>query len=240
MSLDVDGAWPARVTITRGWSRAVARRWNDESDAGYLQLLRGGSDFLAQATDVVAERGDGRVYSPALYPSATRVWRRAGYVQFDRLLMMERALASAWPSSLIPVVVSDDPDWEALERVDMTAFQGFWRLGARGLQESVATTPDTAVMTTVEEDDLVGFAIVGADRGLGYLQRIAVSKPGRGHGSALLAASLQWARSQGCRAMLLNVRRESEPARRLYERFGFEVTTTGLDILVHTSGPELN
>jgi ribosomal protein S18 acetylase RimI-like enzyme len=155
--------------------------------------------------------------------------------------MMERSLARTWPSPQTPAaMISADPDWEALENVDMMAFQGFWRLGARGLQESVASTPDTAVLTTDEGDDLVGFAIVGADRGLGYLQRIAVSRPGRGHGSALLAGALGWARAQGCSAMLLNVRRESEPARRLYERFGFELTTTGLDILVHTSGPVLN
>jgi ribosomal-protein-alanine N-acetyltransferase len=240
MSLVVDGVWPGRITITKGWGRAIARPWNDESDAGHLQLVRGSSDFLAQATGVVAECGDGRVYSPPLYRSATRVWLRAGYAHFDTLLMMERTLSNPWPARRGPVVVATDPDWDAINRVDLAAFHGFWRLGTQGLRESAATTPETVVLTVLEDDELVGFAIVGAQHGLGYLQRIAVTRERQGLGSALLTSALDWAKSRGCRSMLLNVRRETESARRLYSTFGFEDTPTGLDILVHTSPPMLN
>ncbi|MCI0425210.1 MAG: GNAT family N-acetyltransferase [Actinobacteria bacterium] len=235
MTLAVEGVWPGPMTITRGWAKAMGRRWNDESEAGYLRLLRGGPDFLVEATHHLAGTGDGVVYSPALHTTATRVWRRAGYRVCDNLMVMERSLSRPWRPVSGVSEPAPKPDWPAIDDVDRTAFTGFWRMGVTGLVESAAAARRSIVFTTSENGAIVGFSIVGTDGDVGYLQRIAVGETHtrRGIGSDLLAASLDWARRQGSQNMLLNVRTEAEAALGLYRSFGFIETRTRLEILVY-------
>jgi RimJ/RimL family protein N-acetyltransferase len=51
-----------------------------------------------------------------------------------------------------------------------------------------------------------------------------VIKPwrGRGAGSALVTACIDWAKAQGAHKIALEVWPHNEPARNLYRRFGFE------------------
>jgi RimJ/RimL family protein N-acetyltransferase len=57
-----------------------------------------------------------------------------------------------------------------------------------------------------------------ADLGL----MVAADARGRGVGTALLQAAVEWARSSGVRKLELHVFPWNEPAMRLYEKFGFE------------------
>lgn len=79
----------------------------------------------------------------------------------------------------------------------------------------VAATPDGT---------LVGYGGLVAVDGTGDIQTIGVLPAHRGTGLAprLLAALLAAATGEfGCREVLLDVRVDNTPARRLYERFGF-------------------
>jgi len=229
----VEGVWPGPITITRGRSRADARRWNDETPAGHLRLVRGSADFLAEATATVAEYSGGLVYSPALYPSATRVWRRAGYRPFDSLIVMERGLAARWAAPERLVEPERNPNWDRVVEIDDAAFEGFWRMSGIGLAESSAATRRGIVLTVEDGPGTVGYAIVGVDWGVAYLQRIAVmpQHSGKGIGADLLRAALNWARQEGARAVVLNVRDGADVARRLYQTHGFVDTGTRLEIL---------
>jgi ribosomal protein S18 acetylase RimI-like enzyme len=233
--LVVTGTWPRGLTITKGWARAEARRWNDDTEAGHIRLVRGRAEFLDEATGLVSHHAGGVVYSPALFPGATRVWARAGYQPIDSLLVMERDLSSPWPDPQRSLSSHPTPDWDSLVAVDAAAFEGFWRMSATGLRESATATRRGAVLVAAEEEAPIGFAIVGAEWGSGYLQRVAVSPAhrGQGIGTDLVRASLSWARRQGSRAMVLNVRQQSTAARRLYRRVGFVETPTHLQILCH-------
>jgi RimJ/RimL family protein N-acetyltransferase len=51
---------------------------------------------------------------------------------------------------------------------------------------------------------------------------VAADARGRGVGTALLQAAVEWARSSGVRKLELHVFPWNEPAMRLYEKFGFE------------------
>jgi ribosomal protein S18 acetylase RimI-like enzyme len=54
---------------------------------------------------------------------------------------------------------------------------------------------------------------------------------GKGIGADLLRAALSWARQEGARAVVLNVRDGADVARRLYQSHGFVDTGTRLEIL---------
>ena len=83
------------------------------------------------------------------------------------------------------------------------------------------------------DSDLLGFSIVGAGAGAGYLQRNAVapSVQHRGIGRALVRASLRWARQHGARQMLLNTLGNNDAASNLYLTEGFTHLDDRLAIL---------
>ena len=116
--MHVDGAWPGSVIIRRGWSRAQARPWNDEGPEAAIRLIRGSADFLGAASRNLLELQATEVYSPALYPNATRIWDDAGFGLFQELAIMERALDQTLEEPAHHVGLVKAPDWEALADVD--------------------------------------------------------------------------------------------------------------------------
>jgi ribosomal-protein-alanine N-acetyltransferase len=218
--------------MTRGWGRARARPWNTDSSEALVRLERGTSTFL-KAVSVKLERvGVLTTYSPALYPAGARVWERTGYEPAHRLQIMERPVGPVLPPPNGEVAQAEVPDWDLLHEIDEQAFEGFWRMSRHGLIEAATATRSSGVLTAGSNGAIDGFAIVGS-MGIGsYLQRIAVrpSASGAGLGADLVRAALLWARRQGARGMLLNVRPENDRAIRLYERAGF--TDTGAQLVV--------
>ncbi len=229
----MEGAWPGAVTVTRGWGACRARPWNTDVAAGHLRMIRGSAAFLADATDVVSRLAGADVYSPALYPTSTRIWRRVGYRPAHQLLVLERRTAVPPGPASSPVRVESDPDWTALVAIDRAAFAGFWRMSREGMKEAVAATPRAAVLTAKREGAVVGYAIVGAERSGSFLQRIAVlpDHTRRGIGADLLREAILWSRRSGATGILLNVRQESAPALALYRSHGFADTGVRLEVL---------
>jgi ribosomal-protein-alanine N-acetyltransferase len=231
--LHVDGVWPGPVTVRRGWAKAVARPWNDDVLDPAVRLERGSSDFLRAVAEHFASRGSGAVYSPALYPEATRVWSKAGFSLFGRLDVMEMPIGPGITPPRHQVDATRDPSWASLVALDQTAFEGFWRMGEAGLIEAMRATPRSIVLEARRDGELAGYALTGAQGMLSFLQRVAVAPTfsGQGIGTSLVRASLAWAAARGSRVMVLNVRPENDRARTLYEREGFEMRDVHLDLL---------
>jgi ribosomal protein S18 acetylase RimI-like enzyme len=226
--LRLKGDWPGRVEMTSGWAKAVARPWNDDTDLVCLRLERGGARFLRACARLAAEWSP-EVLSPATLPSSGAVWSEAGFVESDRLLLMEHDLkAVERPTALIES--GEVEPLEELQRIDAEAFDPRWRLGRLGLAESVAATNRSVVCRVAADGSCVGFAIAGVALGAGYLQRLAVSPRvhGRGLGSDLVRASLRWARGHGARSMLVNTQVANVAAASLYRRLGFNDVPGGL------------
>lgn len=232
--LVVEGAWPGNVTVTRGWARGEVRPWNDQVVSGHVRLVRGNASFLSDLTALAAHASDGIVYSPALYPTSTRIWKRVGFRIDSKLMVLERGLPERPPQPDHPVAEIVD-DWDSVLAVDRAAFEGFWTMSRAGLEEAATATPQHVVLGYKVDGLIVGYAIVGAHRTASYLQRIAVdpSHAGKGIGADLLRAALDWACLKGAPSMILNVRDESAPALRLYRNHGFHDTGARLEILVH-------
>lgn len=230
--MQIDGSWPGEVILRRGWARGAARQWNPLMDAGSLRLLRGNSGFLAEATEWVARAAGGPVLSPALYPSAARIWERTGYRELLRLDVMEKPVV---PTPDVPgwITINAEPDFAALEDVDRAAFDRFWHMGASGLAEAFRSTPRSVVVEARRDETLLGYAMVGGQAGSCFVQRVAVDPASRGQGlgSALLNRSEAWARRVGAATLILNVRPDNEQARSLYKRHGFNDTVTTLHVL---------
>ena len=198
--LHVDGVWPGPVTVRRGWSKAVARPWNDDVLDAALRLERGSSEFLRSAAEMFAAKGSGAVYSPALYPEATRVWSKAGFDSFGHLDVMEMPIGPSITPPRHQIQAARDPAWGSLVALDRLAFEGFWRMGEAGLVEAMRATPRSVVLEARLDDELAGYALTGAQTMLSFLQRVAVAPEftGQGVGTSLIRASLAWAAARGC------------------------------------------
>lgn len=231
-AFQIDGAWPGVVTLRRGWSRATARPWNKATGIGTLRLIRGSASFLAAASEWTAGTANGTVLSPALYSSATRAWKKAGYQPMLQLSIMETNLGPTKPDSE-RVDRFEGEDLSPLAQLDHLAFDTFWHMDEAGLREALLATPRAVVFQARVDDSLAGYAIVGSQLGISFLQRIAVSPQhqGGGIGSDLLKAAMAWAGGSGAATMVLNVRDDNEEARRLYLKHGFASTRTALRVL---------
>ena len=230
------GAFPAVVVLRRGWARAVARPWNDDNIDAAIRLERGTHTFLRAASEAVGATIAGSIYSPALYRTSRRPWVKAGYEPHRSLDIMERSLAGTDGASTGSVTEIAADRVTGLASLDNESFEGFWRIGTLGLAESVAATPNSVVLT-VWDSAPIGYAIVGAQFGNAFLQRIAVHPDhrGQGHGSALITEAARWAARIGARSLLLNVRRDNNSARSLYERHGFNATGGSLTVMRYAS-----
>lgn len=254
--LRVHGEWPNQVQITQGWAKAIARPWNDDFEAVALRLERGSSRFLRLCAGFVSDFAS-PVLSPALLPARARVWKEAGFEFSDQLALLEHNLRhvprapelpnsdlpeSELPNSELPVngtrvLAGPLQPTEELYEIDQAAFPIRWRMGRQGLIESVDATHRSAVHRIASgasgSTSVTGFAVTGISLGQGYLQRLAVHPraQGKGLGSALVRASLLWARGHGARAALVNTQSENEPALRLYQRAGFENVPGGLVVM---------
>jgi ribosomal-protein-alanine N-acetyltransferase len=201
-----------------------------------VRVDRGGRDFLTSVLDTLYDLGAGSVYSPALFPGSTRLWRRSGFDDYAALDVMERSLlGDLEPAIDVEVRAEPYPDWDQVLAVDQAAFEGFWLMSRGGLAEAHDTNRVAVLLTVAAPRGLAGYSIVGSQWGTAYLHRIAVhpEETGRGVGTALLHSAIGWSTRTGARTMVLNVRPENTRAKRLYEHVGFKDTGTSLRVLRH-------
>ena len=199
-----------------------------------VRLERGGPEFLIAVARRLTELGTDTVYSPALYPGSSRVWRRAGFEDHATLEIMERPLGTGNPEFETDTVRAErKPDWDQILEVDRGAFEGFWGMSRLALEEAHLTNRSRILLVAGAVSSVDGYAIVGSQWGTVYLHRIAVrpDSSGQGMGSALVAAAIEWGNRTGSRTMLLNVRPENERAKELYRRHGFAGTGSVLEVL---------
>ncbi|HEX6946000.1 MAG TPA: GNAT family N-acetyltransferase [Acidimicrobiia bacterium] len=228
----VEGTWPGRLVFRRAWARAEARPWSDSWPGSQVRLIRGTHQFLATVCRQLADLDAAPVHSPALLPSTTGLWRRAGFEAHESLLVMERPLYR--PSSDDDrVSVVADPPWDDLVAVDDSSFEGIWRMSRIGLEEAFQATRKAAVLVAGDAGRVDGFAIVGAEHGYSYLQRLAVQPDARrqGLGTALVRAAMGWAVRAGAHLMMLNTQHDADDARRLYADLGFSETGSLLHVM---------
>jgi ribosomal protein S18 acetylase RimI-like enzyme len=234
----IQGEWPGPVALQRGWSRAVARPWNDATPMAHLRIERGGPGFLDEsAALLLALPGVTGVLSPPLLAAARTAWEQAGFRTHARLILMRRELDGPVEPDH-QVAAGDLRDLDDALKVDQAAFDSFWRFDRTALLEAVQATSRRALhLVRRPGGGLAGFAVTGQAGALGYLQRVAVDPAwqGRGIGRSLVRAAAMWARAEGASALLLNTPEGNEAAAGMYATEGFRTVTRDLAVLGRTS-----
>jgi len=230
----MEGSWPGRVVLRRGWARAESRPWNDAVPMAHLRLVRGGgASFIDDCVETLLDLDITAVLSPPLPRSARRAWEAAGFGLHADLTLMRRTLDRIQPPSHLVLSGGSSDISEAL-RIDSAAFEEFWQFDDRALDEAMAAT-SSSVLHVVRSVDggLAGFAVTGTGQTIAYLQRLAVDPrwQAQGIGRSLVRTSARWAKKAGAGAIMLNTQTDNSSAIGLYESEGFHVLDEPLAVL---------
>jgi len=205
------------------------RQWPNDPTVAHLVFL----DHLDVPTPAVvtaaidhARRCGARaIRTSALFPPAADVVLAAGFEPIDHLALLRRRLDTGAPPSPATATRPLLP-WQhaAAARVDRAAFGPLWGNDATALRDIRRATPDHRARGVRDGGDMVGFAISGAAREHGYLQRLAVDPARRRQGlaTALVLDALRWMHDRGAMSALVNTGTSNDAALALYDGLGFE------------------
>jgi RimJ/RimL family protein N-acetyltransferase len=118
--------------------------------------------------------------------------------------------ADRWPLALLFAAVAEERDGIAAEPpVDVERRAASWDL--------------ERTLVALADDEVVGLIFV-VDSGFGFGEigmMVAADWRGKGVGTALVAAAVDWARARGLHKLTLSVFPQNEAAVALYRKFGF-------------------
>lgn len=120
-----------------------------------------------------------------------------------------------------------DTDLDAVVSIEKSSFSNPW---TREMYLRELQNPDVSFLYVLREPahGIVAFCSFWLILDEIHINNLAVRDDfrGRGVGTALLEFVMQAGANRGAARATLEVRRSNEPARRLYERLGFEVAAT--------------
>ncbi len=238
--------------------RVRLRAWPLDDSVCHLVLL---DVDMTPTTDHVDEwideafagdRPPRTIRTGALYPAAAEPFRQRGFVEIDRLALLERALDGRSPHrrrnrrprdrdhSDVSLVRLRSRDLDIAASIDESAFDEGWRNSAASLADIACATPRARRRLAVRSRRVgVGFAITGRAGSTGYLQRLAVVPDARRDGVArrLVADAMDWLTRGGATRVLVNTGVTNCAALALYERAGFRRVDDELVVLEFDRAP---
>lgn len=176
-----------------------------------------------------------RVLTGALHEAELGPFLESGFHEHERLHLLRHDLVRL-PEEVASVRMRRAwrRDLPAVLDIDARAFDEFWALDRRGLDDAVRATPVARFRVTGGlPRPISGYAVTGLAADRGYLQRLAVdpSRHREGIGRALVADALVWLRRRGARVAMVNTQERNAGALTLYRACGFVDEPTGLLVL---------
>ncbi len=219
--------------------------WHGEDTTAQLIPRHGGLLSVEEVMQTCADlHRDGvrRVLTPALGRHDRVPFVEAGFEVHEDLHLLRFDLSAAMVTGSLPqgdrarTRRARRLDVSRVLEVDHAAFDPFWQLGTRGIDEAVAATPQSRYRVTGRP--VTGYIICGYALRSGYIQRLAVhpDAQGAGVGRGLLLDALRWLSRRQVRVVLVNTQLRNNRAVSLYESLGFELQDDGLSVLVHEAG----
>jgi GNAT superfamily N-acetyltransferase len=221
-------AWPSLETVEYdGWVLRFANGYTKRANSvnPHFGSTLPVPEKVAHCETLYEARGLPTIFRLTPFSRPTKLDRALadrGYDLFDRSLVMTTSLNRAQDLEIGSVLHVQGDMWFA-------AFDRLCRL------DPITQATHRRIIETAQEKSC--FALIERDSepiacGLGVLVDSAVglfdlltgeAHRHRGHGTAVAGSILRWAHDHGARTAFLQIHSENEPARRLYEGFGFEV-----------------
>lgn len=236
---------PVSYTRTRGGRVRIAPWRGDSSVAALTPLCPSDAvtpELLRALCHDVRRLGYESAITSALMPVEADVFVRGGFSHRETLILLRR---HSWrlghlgrggdhdPDSTWQLRAATPSDTDAIVQLDSTAFEKNWQLDAFGLREARAATARTHMTVVTNGDQVIGYAVTGASKRDGFIQRLAVDTEYRrqGLGRRLVINALRWLRRNLVIDAIVNTQIDNDGALRLYQQLGFEVQNECLSVL---------
>jgi ribosomal protein S18 acetylase RimI-like enzyme len=190
-----------------------------------------GVSTITACIEQLRSQGYQTVLTSALSLAEQQPFLDSGFTVTRTLHLLACDLSTVTPPGHQPLRRGRRSDRDPAITVDSAAFNEFWRLDRRGLDDAVSATP--ASRFRVSKGAVVAYAVSGRAGPMGYLQRLAVHPEHQHHGLGRVLASdaLWWMRRRGARRALVNTQPDNAAALALYESLGFTCQPHGLAVL---------
>lgn len=223
---------PVQVSAWRGDDRTVVLSPSPDRPPPTV-------DDVALALRRLADQGHHRAITSALHHHELEPFLHNGFTVHERLHLLRHDLHELPEAARVSLRRAWRRDRPAVLALDGLAFDEFWALDARGLDDAVRATPVTRFRLHRHRDGsraragVDAYAVTGRAGARGYLQRLAVhpDHQRRGLGAALVADALGWLRRGGATQALVNTQERNTGALALYLACGFELEPAGLTVL---------
>ena len=194
-----------------------------------------GASTVAAEVERLRAVGVRRALTGALHQGELGPFLTNGFTEHERLhLLRHDLLAITVPSPLVRIRRARNRDQPAVLAIDVHAFDEFWALDRRGLDDAIRATPTSRYRVSGERrGPITGYAVTGRAADRGYLQRLAVDPAHHrtGVGRALVSDALTWLRKSGARVAVVNTQERNTGALALYRACGFVDEPAGLSVL---------
>lgn len=221
-----------------GRERARAGPWGGDDRIAFLAPVppcpAPSVEFVQRCLNTLTARGFTGVITAALSPPEQGAFLQLGFEEHEQLRLLAHDMTDVGRGGTAALQRAGAIHRPPVLALDTEAFDTFWRLGDRGLEEALAATQNSRFRVALDEaGDVIGYAISGRSGRHGFLQRLAVRPTSRraGIGSALVGDGLRWMRRHGVRRAVVNTQVANEAAFRLYVRLGFRLQPVGLAVL---------
>jgi GNAT superfamily N-acetyltransferase len=184
--------------------------------------------------------GHARALTGALHHHEVAPFLLAGFAIHEQLHLLRHDLDRLPVGNRHPLRRAWRRDRAGILVVDELAFDDFWTLDARGLDDAIRATPSARVRVLGGGPDVRAYAVTGRAGDRGYIQRLAVHPDEQRHGvgASLVADSLHWLARHGARMALVNTQERNVGALALYLACGFVQEPLGLTVLTRSLDPD--
>jgi len=223
--------------VRRGQERLRVGPWRGDHRVAFITPVGDAvpptAAMVRHTCEVLHDRGYQRALTGALADREQGGFLRAGFEPHEQLHLLAHDLVDIPTAPVIRHRRAWPGDRDAALAVDAAAFPAFWRLDRDGLREAIDATPVARFHVGIADGRVVAYTVTGRAGKRGYVQRVAVhpDRAGRGFGRALVIDGLHWLRRRKVDQAVVNTQAGNERALDLYQRLGFTLQPSGLQVL---------
>ncbi|OFW55413.1 MAG: hypothetical protein A2W01_06620 [Candidatus Solincola sediminis] len=205
--------------------------WRDRTDITALWYVKGvglaKKSLVMEAAGECFNSGAEKMVTKLLGEYEAAEFRQWGFKKACRIVLFEKRLADRPGIAGQPVGIRlsrfRKSMLEKVLKVDSSSFDDFWRLDDRTLEAIASSCRRNVFLVAQRGNQVVGYAVAGANGSLGYLQRLGVERGshGQGIGRLLCSAVLRTLYDMGTTVVMVNTQEDNQVGLRLYDKLGF-------------------